>query len=86
MEKSVDALSRRLRFFGAAFNTSQNSGNLFPSAGVYRKLCQSSEVRVEPMVIIALFGGLVIGGAIFAVLKNSGSRATNSKYTKLNIG
>ncbi len=38
------------------------------------------------MVIIAVFGGLVIGGAIFAVLKNSGGRATNSKYTKLDIG
>jgi hypothetical protein len=38
------------------------------------------------MVIIAVFGGLVIGGAIFAVLKNSGGRVTNSKYTKLDIG
>jgi hypothetical protein len=38
------------------------------------------------MVIIAVFGGLVIGGAIFAVLKNSGGSATNSKYTKLDIG
>jgi hypothetical protein len=38
------------------------------------------------MVIIAVFGGLVIGGAIFAVLKNSGGRATNSTYTKLDIG
>jgi len=38
------------------------------------------------MVIIALFGGLVVGGALFAILKNSGSKATDSKYTKLNIG
>jgi hypothetical protein len=38
------------------------------------------------MVIIAVFGGLVIGGAIFAVVKNSGGRATSSKVTKLDIG
>jgi hypothetical protein len=38
------------------------------------------------MVIIAVFGGLVIGGALFAVLKNSGSKSSESKYTKLDIG
>lgn len=38
------------------------------------------------MVIIAVFGGLVIGGALFAVLKNSGGKSTDSKYTKLDIG
>jgi len=38
------------------------------------------------MVIIALFGGLVVGGALLAILKNSGSKGTDSKYTKLNIG
>jgi hypothetical protein len=38
------------------------------------------------MVIIALFGGLVVGGTLFAILKNSGSKSTESKYTKLNIG
>jgi hypothetical protein len=38
------------------------------------------------MVIIAVFGGLVIGGALFAVLKNSGGKAAESKYTKLDIG
>jgi len=36
------------------------------------------------MVIIAVFGGLVAGGAIFAFLKNSGRKARAS-YTKLNI-
>jgi hypothetical protein len=38
------------------------------------------------MVIIALFGSLVVGGAIFAVLKNSGGKGKESKYTKLDIG
>jgi hypothetical protein len=38
------------------------------------------------MVIVALFGGLVVGGALFALVKNSGSKATDSRYTKLNIG
>jgi hypothetical protein len=38
------------------------------------------------MVIIALFGGLVVGGALFALLKNSGNKASDSKYTKLDIG
>jgi len=38
------------------------------------------------MVIIALFGGLVAGGALFAILRNSGGKASDSKYTKLNIG
>jgi hypothetical protein len=37
------------------------------------------------MIIVAVFGGLVIGGAIFAALKNSGKGKT-TKYTKLNIG
>jgi len=37
------------------------------------------------MVIIAIVGGLVAGGALFAMLKNAGSSA-KSKYTKLNIG
>jgi hypothetical protein len=40
----------------------------------------------QPMVIIVVFGGLVIGGALFAVLKNSGSKSTDDKYTKLDIG
>jgi hypothetical protein len=40
---------------------------------------------LDPMVIIALFGGLVISGALFAVLKNSGGKSTESKYTKLDI-
>jgi hypothetical protein len=46
----------------------------------------SSEVSSDPMVIIALFGGLVVGGALFAVLKNSGSKSSEGKYTKLDIG
>jgi hypothetical protein len=44
------------------------------------------EVRFNPMVIIALFGGLVAGGALFAILKNSGGNAKENKYTKLDIG
>jgi hypothetical protein len=38
------------------------------------------------MVIIAVVGGLFIGGALFAVLKSSGSKLSGSKYTKLDIG
>jgi hypothetical protein len=37
------------------------------------------------MVLIALVGGLVVGGAIFAALKNTGKSA-DGKYTKLDIG
>lgn len=36
------------------------------------------------MVIIAVLGGLVLGGAIFAFLKSSGSKGEAS-YTKLDI-
>jgi hypothetical protein len=36
------------------------------------------------MVIIAVFGGLVVGGAVFAFLKNSGTKA-EKRYTKLDI-
>jgi hypothetical protein len=38
------------------------------------------------MVIIAVFGGLVVGGALFAILKNNGAKASDDKYTKLDIG
>ena len=38
------------------------------------------------MVIIVVFGGLVVGGAIFAALKNAGSKETGKSYTKLDIG
>ena len=38
------------------------------------------------MVIIAAFGGLVVVGALFAILKNSGSKSSDDKYTKLDIG
>ena len=38
------------------------------------------------MVIIVVFGGLVVGGVIFAALKSSGKSTSQSKYTKLNIG
>jgi hypothetical protein len=38
------------------------------------------------MVIIALFGGLVAGGALFAILKNAGAKTSENKYTKLDIG
>ena len=37
------------------------------------------------MIVLVIFGGLVAGGALFAVLKNS-SKRSQSKYTKLNIG
>jgi hypothetical protein len=37
------------------------------------------------MVLIALVGGLIVGGAIFAALRNSG-KSGDSKYTKLHIG
>jgi len=46
----------------------------------------SQEVANDPMVIIAMFGGLIVGGALFALLKNSGDKSTESKYTKLDIG
>jgi len=36
------------------------------------------------MVIIAVFAGLVAGGAFFAVLKNAGTKG-EKRYTKLNI-
>ena len=42
--------------------------------------------RFPTVVIIAMFGGLVIGGAIFAVLKNSGGSSKENKPIKLNIG
>jgi len=38
------------------------------------------------MVIIAMVGGLVVGGALFAILKNMGGKSTESKVTKLDIG
>jgi hypothetical protein len=38
------------------------------------------------MVIIAMVGGLVVGGALFAILKNAGGKSSESKYTKLDIG
>lgn len=44
------------------------------------------EVLLNPMVIIAMVGGLFAGGALFAILKNAGNRSSESKYTKLDIG
>jgi len=44
------------------------------------------EVALHTMVIIAVFGGLVAGGALFAILKSSGSKSSADKYTKLDIG
>lgn len=38
------------------------------------------------MVIVALFGSLVAGGAFFAFLKSAGAKPAESKYTKLDIG
>ena len=37
------------------------------------------------MIVVLIFAGLVVGGAIFAKLKNSGKGAQEN-YTKLNIG
>lgn len=37
------------------------------------------------MVAVAVFGGLVAGGAIFAFLRNFGSKAKKG-FTKLNLG
>ncbi len=37
------------------------------------------------MVIFAVLGGLLAGGAIFALVKNSGN-SRDDKYTKLKIG
>ena len=60
--------------------------NFWSARGVYPLLRLSLEVLLDPMVIIALFGGLVVGGALFAILKNTGSKSAESKYTKLDIG
>jgi hypothetical protein len=38
------------------------------------------------MVIIVVFGGLVLGGALFAVLKNGSGKSSDDRYTKLDIG
>ena len=38
------------------------------------------------MVIIALFGSLVCGGALFAFVRNAGAKSAESNYTKLDIG
>jgi hypothetical protein len=46
----------------------------------------ASEISFKPMVIIAMFGGPVAGGALFAILRNSGGKGSNGRYTKLNIG
>jgi len=37
------------------------------------------------MVVIAVFAGLVAGGAVFAFLKGSNSK-NEKRYTQLNIG
>jgi len=37
------------------------------------------------MVVVAIFGGLVLGGVIFAALKNSG-KSEGKSISKLNIG
>lgn len=60
--------------------------NLCSVLGVYLSVGISLEVVFKPMVIIAVFGGLVVGGALFAILKNNGSKASEDKYTKLDIG
>jgi hypothetical protein len=40
----------------------------------------------KAMVIVALFGSLVAGGAFFAFLKNAGAKSSDTKYTKLDLG
>jgi cell division protein FtsX len=37
------------------------------------------------MVIIGLLGGLIAGGAVFALLKNSRNNSAKSTYTKLDL-
>ena len=37
------------------------------------------------MVLIAVLGGLIVGGAVFAAIKNNG-KLSDKNYTKLNIG
>jgi hypothetical protein len=37
------------------------------------------------MVIFAVLGGLIAGGAIFALVKSSG-KSSDERYTKLKIG
>ena len=68
----------------------QAAGNFFqgmerdvPENAAFEKV-ETERRGDKSMVIIAVFGGLVAGGAIFAFLKNSGSKAEAS-YTKLNI-
>lgn len=41
--------------------------------------------RGRHMVIIAVLGGLIVGGAVFAAIKNNG-KASDEKYTRLKIG
>jgi hypothetical protein len=48
------------------------------------KAKSNGEEETTSMVIIAVFGGLVAGGAIFAFLKSSGGKS-EANYTKLNI-
>lgn len=37
------------------------------------------------MVIIALFGSLVCGGALFAFVRNAGAKTAAAAYTKLDL-
>ncbi len=37
------------------------------------------------MVIIALFGSLVCGGALFAFVRNAGAKSASASYTRLDL-
>jgi hypothetical protein len=53
--------------------------------GISIRVYKSRRGDTSFMVIIVVVGTLFAGGAVFAVLKNTGKRA-QSKVTKLNIG
>ncbi len=63
---------------------SEKLGNISARSGVQFPCKSFHQERQKTMVILAVVGGLFIGGTLFAVLKNSGG--SDKKYTKLNIG
>jgi len=64
------------------FSSTLASEVLQLNALVNGKLCGGAD---KNMVIIVVFGGLVAGGAIFALFKSS-SKLDEKRYTQLNIG
>jgi hypothetical protein len=58
--------------------------------GTFVPLCEAVfsgklTAEVTTMVIVALFGSLVCGGALFAFFRNAGAESAESQYTKLDI-